>query len=331
MSTDDRILESRSFRFGALSHTGRGVAPRGRNRDGVWAAARIEAVALRSLRAGACHGSGLPSGHAFSLPATRLALEKTMRSLIINADDFGYDEDTVKATISCFEGGLLTSATILAGCTASRLAYDYARQHRKQLSFGLHFNIVEGRLAAQAGKSSLCGGDGMLRPCKAQRVRAMAGLLAEKDIREAFRQQLTELRDHGVQVTHVDGHGHLHKYPAVIRAIKQEMLQAGIKWARRPQNCYFQKNAIRGALNVWLLHHFSGLRHTDYYIAADPREPGWALRLPAILRDGVTEMSVHPGFAEPWRRDESAPLLQPAELAAKLKSAGIALRRYGDL
>ncbi|MGT2494612.1 hypothetical protein ACU4GD_39685 [Cupriavidus basilensis] len=48
------------------------------------------------------------------------------------------------------------------------------------------------------------------------------------------------------------GMRHLHKYPAVIRAIKQEMLQAGIKCvARRPQNYYFQKNAIRGALAMY--------------------------------------------------------------------------------
>lgn len=55
-----------------------------------------------------------------------------MRSLIINADDFGLDYETCAMTIDCFEAGLLTSATIMVGCEASKQAYDYARQNRKR-------------------------------------------------------------------------------------------------------------------------------------------------------------------------------------------------------
>ncbi|WP_439672251.1 ChbG/HpnK family deacetylase [Cupriavidus necator] len=255
-----------------------------------------------------------------------------MRNLIINADDFGYDEDTFKATVACFEAGLLTSATILIGRSASRLAYAFAREQRRAFSFGLHFNIVEGGPAHAARASSLCRRDGSFWPCGIQRKRALAGLLDEHDIRQEFRCQLTELRDHGVQVSHVDGHGHLHKYPAVIRVIKEEMLRAGIRWVRRPQNCYFTKvPQVRGLMNAYLTRHFSGLNYTDYYVGADPREPGWALRLPAILRDGVTEMSVHPGRAERWRQAEGAPLMSPYALGEALLRSGISLCRYGDL
>ncbi|EKZ97847.1 ChbG/HpnK family deacetylase [Cupriavidus metallidurans] len=253
-----------------------------------------------------------------------------MKGVIINADDFGYDDDTFQATVACFDAGLLTSATILAGSPATASACQYARDNHSRFSFGLHFNIVEGR-RPHGASSTLCRKDGSLFPPKIQRARAMAGLIDAADIRREFRLQLDELRDHGVNVSHVDGHGHLHKYPAVMRVLRDEMLRAGIERVRPPQNCYFLKNHMRGAMNVMLLRHFNGLRSPDFYVGADTRQQGWALRLPAMLPEGVTEMSVHPGFAEPWRREEGEPLMHPTPLATAFRQAGVVLMRYHDI
>lgn len=253
-----------------------------------------------------------------------------MRGVIINADDFGYDDDTFRATVACFDAGLLTSATILAGRPATAQACRYARDHAKRFSFGLHFNIVEG-WRPQGASATLCRKDGSLFPPKIQRARAMAGLIDAADIRREFRMQLEEVRDQGVDVSHVDGHGHMHKYPAIMRVLREEMLRAGITRVRRPQNCYFMKNHVRGAMNVLLLRHFGGLRSPDFYVGADTRQRGWALQLPAILPEGVTEMSVHPGYTETWRQEEGAPLMEPEPLGTVLKQAGIVLMRYHDI
>ena len=43
-----------------------------------------------------------------------------MKKLIINADDFGFDTETVEWTIKGFETGKLTSATIMAGNAEGR-------------------------------------------------------------------------------------------------------------------------------------------------------------------------------------------------------------------
>ena len=84
-------------------------------------------------------------------------------------------------------------------------------------------------------------------------------------------------------------------------------------------------------MNVLLLRHFAGLRSPDFYVGADTRQRGWALQLPGILPEGVTEMSVHPGDTETWRQEEGAPLMEPGPLAAVLKAAGIKLMRYHDI
>ncbi|GAA0829389.1 MAG: hypothetical protein CL858_04380 [Cupriavidus sp.] len=251
-----------------------------------------------------------------------------MRSLIINADDFGLDYETCATTIDCFEAGLLTSATIMVGCEASKQAYDYARQNRKRFSFGLHFNIVDGFEPLAGKDTSLCDEPGAFRESDAQRYAAMAGLLANTEIRREFRLQLEELRDNHVEVTHVDSHGHLHKFPSIIYSLRQEMRRAGITWVRRPQNVFLRPNAPRRIINNVFAIPFWGLMRTDYYCAVDGGDETWAQRLPDALPDGLTEVSVHPGRAEPWRRIEAEPLLHPDELGTALTSAGVALTRY---
>src|SRR5262245_10765535 len=61
--------------------------------------------------------------------------------VILNADDFGYSEDTVAATIACFERGSLTSATIMPRMPATAGAIAYARANPR-FSFGAHLTWV---------------------------------------------------------------------------------------------------------------------------------------------------------------------------------------------
>lgn len=253
-----------------------------------------------------------------------------MRDLILNADDFGWDVDTCDATVACFEAGLLTSATIMTGRPASQAAYDYARANRGRFSFGLHFNMVDGHEPHAGRPSSLCNRDGRFRPSHRQRVRALAWMLSEDDIAREFRVQLEELRDNGVEVTHVDSHGHLHKFPVVIRALRRELERAGLQWVRRAQNFYFAPNPRQAVMNNYCQLYFTGLRHTHYYGAINHDDSEWSVRLPELLRDGVTEISVHPGYAESWRKCETDPLVNPAQLRRALLRAGIRLRRYGQ-
>lgn len=255
-----------------------------------------------------------------------------MRSLIINADDFGLDRETFNTTVDCFEAGLLTSATIMVGCDASALAYDYARQNRKRFSFGLHFNIVDGfRPVAPDPDTSLCDEPGAFRASPDQRYAALVGMLTTADLRREFRLQVEELRDHHVEVTHVDSHGHLHKFPSVIYSLRQEMRRAGLTWVRRPQNLFLNPNGKRRVVNNVFTIPFWGMMCTDYYCAVDQCDDSWANRLPEALPHGLTEVSVHPGRSEAWRLNEAAPLLDPTDLSTALKSADILLTRYRAL
>src|SRR5436190_2722497 len=75
--------------------------------------------------------------------------------IITNADDFGQDDDTVAATIECFERGALTSATIMPKMPATQRAIEYARSHA-QFSFGVHLTFV--RENERTPESPICAG-----------------------------------------------------------------------------------------------------------------------------------------------------------------------------
>ena len=64
-----------------------------------------------------------------------------MADIIINADDFGFSENTVEATIKLFESKVISSATIMLSMPGTEIAIDYAKKN-PQFSFGLHLNLI---------------------------------------------------------------------------------------------------------------------------------------------------------------------------------------------
>ncbi|KXV16888.1 hypothetical protein CR51_00105 [Caballeronia megalochromosomata] len=249
-----------------------------------------------------------------------------MREIIFNADDFGLDADTFDATVKCFETGILRSATIMTGMPMSSAAYGFARSSR-EFSFGLHFNIVDSHLPLSQC-ASLCDSENRFRESHRQRRQALAHRVNAADVAREFDLQITELLDNGVQVSHVDSHGHLHKFPAIINAIKPSLKRFGIRRVRRPQNLFFRRTFPRQVINGWFAHAFDDLNHPDNFLAIDTAIADWPDKLHSLLPDGLTEISVHPGTKERWRLSEGRPFFAGREIADVLKKCDVRVTSY---
>src|SRR5437764_692006 len=101
--------------------------------------------------------------------------------IILNADDFGRDDDTVDATIDCFQRGLLTGATIMPAMPATNRAVEFALAH-PQFSFGVHLtyvreteNALERPLCDPAAVADLADADGRFLHSDVIRKKAMLG------------------------------------------------------------------------------------------------------------------------------------------------------------
>jgi len=235
--------------------------------------------------------------------------------IIFNADDFGFSNDTVDATIEAFEAGLLTSATIMPAMPATDRACEFAERH-PQFSFGVHLTLVgngEERPVSSPGDiPSLVDGNGRLRPTNHLRARALVGAINETQVALELRAQIEKVRSLGVEPSHIDSHQHLHKYGSVLRVLGQELGSLGINRVRAVQDLYLKRPLLsptRFLGERWSRDLSSRFASTDhFYMPATAGDEDWRALLPRLAgfsAQATLEIGVHPGRSEDWRRAES--------------------------
>lgn len=259
--------------------------------------------------------------------------------IITNADDFGLDADTTRATIECLDAGALTSASIMPNMPATDLAVEYARAHPEK-SFGVHLtyitDTVEAPLCDPGTLPTLAAPDGRFPPSQVVRVNALRGRVAVEEIERETAAQVRRLLDRGVKLSHVDSHGHLHKFKPFRLALRNVLPRLGIARVRSVQDVFLKKPLKSPTfwLGYWWRRKLMRLfRTTDHFFMpiSATGDTTWPARLLPRLRGGAAEsieVGVHPGRAEPWRDAERRAIVEFATLA---RSAGHTLKGWADL
>jgi predicted glycoside hydrolase/deacetylase ChbG (UPF0249 family) len=257
--------------------------------------------------------------------------------IILNADDFGMCDDTVRATIECLENGSLTSATIMPTMPATTAAIDYARSH-PQFSFGVHLTYVcdttEHPLSDPKDIAALCDHTtGRFLPSQTVRMMAIRGKIPVEQIERETAAQIGVLRDAGVRVSHVDSHGHLHKFAPFVAALRNVLPRFGITRVRSAQDTYLRKPLKSPTYwygGVWrrrLMNHFMTTQHM--FMPTSPTDArDMATRLLRKLRGHSIEVGVHPGYAEEFRIAERRGV---TEFASAARAAGHSLITWDAL
>lgn len=256
---------------------------------------------------------------------------------ITNADDFGQDEETVKATIECLEEGSLTGATIMVNMPATAAAVAYARAHPEK-SFGVHLTYVlgvgnEAPVGDPEQLPALTGPDGLFKPSQGVRLQALRGQIPVDQIARETEAQLALLRDAGVNISHVDSHGHLHRFGPFREALRQVLPGFGVRKVRNVQDVYLRRplkspNYWFGPL--WRRPLVKTFQTTDHFYmptsAGDHR--WWEPLLARSFRGSSMEIGVHPGSAEAWRVEEREAI---REFARAARARGHTLIGWRDL
>jgi predicted glycoside hydrolase/deacetylase ChbG (UPF0249 family) len=257
------------------------------------------------------------------------------RLLIINADDFGYSQDTVAATVQAFEAGVLSSATMMPGMPAFAEAAAFARQH-PEFSYGLHLCLTDERPVAEPAEiPSLVTPRGCFWTTPEFFKRALTGRIARRDVQREVQAQLARMREAGVPAQHLDAHGHVHKAPVVLHALRGVLRESGITTVRRTQNLFYHQPRLAQRCCNSLANVFIRLlgKTTDHFLmvagSLNSQDRHWwedcVKRLPA----GVTEVGIHPGWEEEWRRLDAQPVVERGR--QYLRDAGIRLINFNEL
>lgn len=230
-----------------------------------------------------------------------------MKKIIINADDFGFDDETVDWTIKGFETGKLTSATIMAGMPATARAVEYAKEH-PQFSFGVHLRLVDDCSLSQQSEipSMIDKRTKRLWVTNHFVMRNFLGLIQIDDIKREMMAQINSLKEMGLKISHVDGHGHNHRLPQSIKALKELKAEGLIgDKVRRCQDVFFGKLGLLARLiNKPMQKKLDSMfKMTDHFLMTSGHtdDPKWFSKMMDKLPDGVTEIGIHPGKSEEWR------------------------------
>lgn len=158
-----------------------------------------------------------------------------MSYLIINADDFGFSDDVNTAIIQAHEEGILTSTSLMVTGDAAQNAIALAKNH-PHLAVGLHLVLVCGKsVLPPAQIPHLVDSQGNFSDNPTQ-----AGLnyqfnqATRAELRLEIAAQLEKFRDSGLNLSHVDGHLHLHVHPVILNILTEFAGEFQIKFIRLP-------------------------------------------------------------------------------------------------
>lgn len=220
-----------------------------------------------------------------------------MKRIIINADDFGINDDVTSEIERLIDAGRVRSTTVMANGASLDEVRRFASQH-PEVSFGVHLclseflSLTNSKVLQQAG---LVGENGMF----IHKAIFKSKQLMEKDVRQAICEELNAQIDKvsslGFPISHADSHHHVHTiYP--LYSIFEEVLKSrGIDKIRIGENfqhlrmkVHIVKWAQRCLLNMNYRKNF--LTASAFYSYTTFHEMGFP------IKDNQTiELMCHPG------------------------------------
>jgi hypothetical protein len=246
-----------------------------------------------------------------------------MRTLIVNADDFGLTAGVTRGILIAHRHGVVTSSTMLVNAGVDR--HLVAEALDAGLGLGLHVNFTLGKPLTRG--RSLVGADGRF-------VRDPKRAASRVDIKDAEREVHAQVERFITLVkrapTHLDSHHHVGMYGAVREAFLRAAARLGVPVRSEDETARAGARTRR-------------LRTPDHFFGGSGPDPYWSLartlehlkRLPP----GVSEFMTHPGVFDQdlaysrygrQRETELASLGNPAARAAAA-GLGIRLSTFADI
>ena len=232
-----------------------------------------------------------------------------LRTLVVNADDFGLSEGINRGILSAFRQGILRSASIVPNGMAFEDAVRIASE-TPDLDIGIHLSLVgERSLAPIRDVRGLASDGGILPSSYATFMRDYAlrrfGL---RQVRAEIEAQVARVLDAGLRPSHIDSHQHLHVLPGIIDVVIDAAKASGIRIIRLPsEHGGIGGRGIGQRALLFLCQRAApklreaGIRFADRFwgfgISGHMSEETLAGILDR-LGPGVNEIMCHPGFSD---------------------------------
>lgn len=259
------------------------------------------------------------------------------RYMIVNADDFGIDEEINRGIAECFRNGIVRSVSIVSNGLAFENAVNLIEKNT-DVRVGVHLCLVDERsLLSKARVPSIVDYKGFLSKNYLHFLfKIFNNQVNLLEVEDELNAQIKKVLDYGIIPTHLDSHQYTHLLPPVFNIVIKLAKKYNIKWIRYPkQNKHTQFITARSYIKKLYLWFISGyqlkaLRKNNIYypdfsygIMTNGHLNEHTMRIfLEDLHSGLTDITCHPGYNPRNRRYATWKYHWEEEVNA-LKSEGI--------
>jgi chitin disaccharide deacetylase len=229
--------------------------------------------------------------------------------LIVNADDWGYDEATNAAICDIHRAGGITSTTAMMFMRGTEQTAALAKEHPR-LGIGLHLNLVEEYSDPQVPAPVRDRQSRLIEHSRLLRLRRWVyDPFVRDEVNRVVADQFQAFVDlYGRPPTHLDGH---HQCHLALNVLLSPAVPPGTK-IRNALSDEHRNEPVTLALR-WARERFleRRARTTDYFFSVATVWPGLRGPVPAgklgLARSASVEVMVHPAFPherEPLQSDD---------------------------
>ena len=277
--------------------------------------------------------------------------------LVVNADDFGISARINEGIVLAHRAGIVTATSLMAVGRAFDQAVQCCRAV-PTLDVGVHLTLVAERPLLPC-RSSLAGDDGRFPASAGAFLQHwLTGSIRRADVQAEWSAQIERVLDHGIRVTHLDSHQHVHILPGLADLSLHLAARYNIPFVRVPVedlrgdqwpslhriNRMFGATVLRAS---WALARLTGAKQANFRpLRFLGFQDGGRLddlrlrRLLRVLRPGrAYELMCHPGLTpdEPdlkrWQygHEKELQALTNPSIRSDIAARGIQLCNFKDL
>ena len=216
-----------------------------------------------------------------------------MNKLIINADDFGLNQEVNLAIMTAMELNLCTDTTLLVNFEDSEKAAALAISNNRINHVGIHFNLTEGYPLTNKIKNEkrFCNSEGVFHFNKKTRIIYLSKT-ERIAVYEELISQIKLCRKFGIPISHADSHNHIHEEPGLFHVFMEIVKQEKIPFLRITNNLgktTFINKIYRNSYNAIL--NYRKLAGTDYF-GSIANLTNYEKKIP---EGSIIELMIHPG------------------------------------
>ena len=166
-----------------------------------------------------------------------------VKKIILNADDLGFSKGVNEAILKANTEGYLSHASLMANTKCFDHAISEIIPNCPQLKVGVHVNLT---CAAALLSGNILSINGELKNTFVTLLFRRKTKKVLEDLEKEIELQILKIKNAGINISHIDGHEHVHIIPSVNKIVRKLAKKYNISRVREINENIFESYQFNG-------------------------------------------------------------------------------------